>query len=66
MLPDEIEEAEEEVVEEEEVEQHCLNCSHFTGGASACPNCGAILHKNEDDDEELKDDGDLDEFDDEF
>jgi predicted nucleic acid-binding Zn-ribbon protein len=46
-------------------EVNCLNCGHFTGDASECPHCGAILF-NEDDPENLQEDsGDLSEFDDE-
>ncbi len=47
----------------EEAEQVCLNCGQFTGGASECPNCGAVLF-NEDDPENMQNDGDLSDFDD--
>lgn len=47
MFPDELEK---ELRVQEEGEQYCLNCNHFTGGESACANCGAILLNEEDDD----------------
>ncbi|MBI2343502.1 MAG: hypothetical protein HYV02_04080 [Deltaproteobacteria bacterium] len=49
-----------------QIEENCLNCGHFTGGAAECPHCGAILF-NEDDAESMQEEnGDLSEFDDEL
>lgn len=49
----------------EQQEQVCLNCGQCTGGASECPNCGAVLF-NEDDPQNLQEDaGDLSDFEDE-